>query len=66
MTAHGLHQLAGLPLSTVRYVDWYFNTDTLITRLEQGEYDGELLDAYSDKMQRLNPGSPREEVGEDL
>ncbi len=64
MTAHGLHQLAGLPLSTVRYVDWYFNTDSVITRLEQGEYNGELLDAYHEKMQRLNPGSVKEETGE--
>ncbi len=64
MTAHGLHQLAGLPLSTVRYVDWYFNNDSVITRLEQGEYNGELLDSYHAKMQRLNPGSIKEKTGE--
>ncbi len=64
MTAHGLNQLAGLPLSTVRYVDWYFNNDGMITRLEQGEYNGELLDAYHKKMQRLNPGATRESTGE--
>lgn len=64
MTAHGLHQLAGLPLSTVRYVDWYFNNDAPMTRLEQGEYNGELLDAFHEKMQRLNPGSVKEATGE--
>ena len=64
MTAHKLHQLAGLPLSDVRYVDWYFNNDGLQTRLEQGEYNGDLLDLYHEKMQRLNPGSVKEETGE--
>ena len=64
MTAHGLHQLANLPLSTVRYVDWYFNNDTVLSRLEQGEYNGEMLDAYHEKMQRLNPGSVKETTGE--
>ena len=64
MTAHGLHQLAGLPLSTVRYVDWHFNNDAQITRLEQGEYNGELLASYHEKMQRLRPGSALESTGE--
>lgn len=63
-TAHGLHRLAGLPLSHVRYVDWYLNSDGVQTRLEQGEYNGDLLDIYHEKMQRLNPGSPKEETGE--
>jgi Lamin Tail Domain len=63
-TAHGLHRIAGLPLSHVRYVDWYFNADSVQTRLEQGEYNGDLLDLYHEKMQRLNPGSPKEETGE--
>jgi hypothetical protein len=63
-TAHGLHRLAGLPLSHVRYVDWYFNANPVQTRLEQGEYNGDLLDLYHEKMQRLNPGSPKEETGE--
>ncbi len=64
MTGQGLHQLAGLPISTVRYVDWYFNSDAKIDRLEQGEYNGELLDAYHEKMQRLSPGSAKEETGD--
>jgi len=64
MTAHGLHQHAGLPISPVRYVDWNFNSDGPITRLEQGEYNGELLDAYHEKMQRRNPGSKKEQTGE--
>jgi hypothetical protein len=64
MTAHGLHRLAGLPLSHVRYVDWYFNADAAQTRLEQGEYNGDLLDLYHEKMQRLNPGSVKEPTGE--
>ncbi len=64
LTAHGLNRLAGLPVSPVRYVDWYFNNDSVITRVEQGEYNGELLDAYSAKQQRLNPGSQKEPTGE--
>jgi hypothetical protein len=72
-TAHGLHRIAGLPVSGTRYIDWYFNDDAdyttagvqpYITRLEQGQYDGELLDAYFEKMQRLNPGSIKEDTGE--
>lgn len=64
LTAHGLNQLANLPLSTVRWVDWYFNNDTVIQRVEQGEYNGELLDAYAEKNVRLNPGSLKEDAGE--
>ncbi len=64
LTAHGLNQLANLPLSTVRWVDWYFNNDTVIQRVEQGEYNGELLDAYAEKNVRLNPGSVKEVPGE--
>ncbi len=64
LTAHGLNQQAGLPLSSVRWVDWYFNNDTVIQRVEQGEYDSELLNAYHEKIQRLNPGSLLEAAGE--
>ena len=64
LTAHGLNQAANLPLSTVRWVDWYFNNDTVIQRVEQGEYNGELLDAYAEKNVRLNPGSVKEAAGE--
>ncbi len=63
-TAHGLHQAAGLPISSVRYVDWYYNNEGGIQRLEQGEYTGELLDAYHERMQRLHPGSALEPTGE--
>jgi hypothetical protein len=63
-TAHGLHLRAGLPLSHVRYVDWYLNGDGLQVRLEQGEYNGDLLDQYHETVQRLNPGSAKEETGE--
>ena len=64
LTAHGLNQIANLPLSTVRWVDWYFNNDAVIQRVEQGEYNGELLDAYAEKNVRLNPGSIKEAAGE--
>ncbi len=64
MTAHGLHRLANLPISNVRWVDWYFNGDAMQNRLEQGEYNGDLLDLYHEKMQRLNPGSVKEATGE--
>ena len=64
LTAHRLHEAAGLPVSPLRYVDWYFNNDTVLTRLEQGEYNGVFLDAYFAKQQRLNPGSTLEATGE--
>lgn len=64
MVAHGLHRIAGLPLSHVRYVDWYFNANGAQTRLEQGEYNGDLLDIYHETMQRQNPGSVKEATGE--
>ena len=36
----------------------------MIQRVEQGEYDSELLNAYHQKIQRLNPGSLLEAAGE--
>lgn len=63
-TGHGLHRLAGLPISHVRYVDWYLNSDALQTRLEQGEYNGDLLEIFHAAQQRTNPGSQLEETGE--
>jgi hypothetical protein len=54
----------GLPVSNVRYVDLYLNSNLAMQRLEQGEFDGDLLDAYHQRQQDLNPGSPLEPSGE--
>lgn len=62
--ASGLFRLANFPISTTRWVTWYFNTDAAINRVEQGDYSGDMLDAYHKLVQRLNPGSTREETGE--
>ena len=64
VVGQGLFVANGLPLSATRYVDWYFNGAGVLQRLEQGEYDGDLLDAYHTKIQRQNPGSVKEPSGE--
>jgi hypothetical protein len=55
---------AGLPDSNVRYVDLYLNNNAVMQRLEQGEFDGDMLDAYHAAQRRLNPGTPLEPSGE--
>ena len=62
--AQKLNRLLGLPASKMRVVDWYCNSSAKITRSEQGEYAGEMLDEYHKLMQQLNPGSEKEETGE--
>lgn len=59
-----MNRLLGLPASTTRTVSWYFNSNTVEAKLEQGEYEKEMLDAYHELQQQLNPGSDREENGE--
>jgi len=64
MEAQKLNRLLGIPASKMRTVDWYFNTNGLITRNEQGEYDNDMLDEYADLQQQLNPGTAKEARGE--
>jgi hypothetical protein len=59
-----MNRLLGLPASTTRTVSWYFNGNAAESKLEQGEYDREMLDAHHENRQRLEPGSEREENGE--
>lgn len=59
-----MNRLLGLPASTTRSVAWYFNSNGAVSKLEQGEYDKEMLDAYHELQQQLDPGSAREENGE--
>ena len=61
---HGLYLNANLPMSEVRWVDWYLNGNARMLRLEQGEYNGDLLDLYHQRMADLNPGAPKEATGE--
>lgn len=62
--AQKINRLLGLPASKMRTADWYYNSNAKITRSEQGEYAGEMLDAYHSLQQQLNPGSDKEETGE--
>jgi hypothetical protein len=62
--AQGLYINANLPMSEVRWVDWYLNNNGALTRLQQGEYNGDLLDKYHKRIAALNPGVPKEETGE--
>ncbi len=61
---HGLYRNLNLPLSSVRWIDWYMNGNAKATKLEQGEYNGDLLKKFSASQAALNPGQPEEEVGE--
>lgn len=62
--AQQLNRLLGLPSSRMRQVDWYFNTSANAVHAEQGEYAGEMLDAYHELQQQLNLGTPKEDSGE--
>lgn len=64
VVGHGLFINAGLPVSGVRYVDLYINNAPVMRRLEQGEFNGDLLDAYHLAQQKLYPGSALEPSGE--
>ncbi|MBI4659516.1 MAG: lamin tail domain-containing protein [Verrucomicrobia bacterium] len=64
IVGHNLFIEAGFPVSKVRYVDLYLNNLGVMPRLEQGEFDGEMLDAYHETQRRLNPGAPLEPTGE--
>ncbi len=64
ITGQGLFETANLPLSGVRWVDWYLNGNAKLSRAEQGEYDGDLLDAYHQKMQNITGSPTVEETGE--
>ncbi len=64
IVGHNLFIEAGLPVSKVRYVDLYLNNNGVRQRLEQGEFDGDMLDAYHKTQQQLNPDAPLEPSGE--
>ena len=62
--SQGLYINAGLPMSEINWVDWYLNGNGVQVRLQQGEYNGDLLDKYHKRVKDLNPGSVKEENGE--
>jgi len=64
IVGHNLFIEAGFPVSNVRYVDLYLNNMAVMQRLEQGEFDGDMLDVFHKAQQRLNPGAPLEPSGE--
>jgi hypothetical protein len=60
-----INRLLGFPASSMRKVDWYLNNATTNeVHTEQGEYAGEMLDAWHKLQQQLNPGSEKEDTGE--
>ena len=61
---HGLYVNANLPISEVRWIDWYLNAGGKVVKLEQGEYNGDLLDKFHARQAALNPGQPVEASGE--
>lgn len=71
ITSHGqefheatvLNRLAGLPASRTLFVNWYLNSNSVATRLQQGEYDGDMLDDYHESMNTRVPGSTKEATG---
>jgi len=52
---YDLYTAAGLPTIDTRFVDFYFNSNGLLTRLEEDDYDKELLDRYHQRQQDQNP-----------
>lgn len=71
ITSHGqdfheatqLNRLIGLPASRTLSVTWYLNSNASATRLQQGEYDGSMLDDYHQSMADRSPGSTKEATG---
>lgn len=62
--AQKINRLLGLPSSKMRQVDWYYNSNAVLVRSEQGEYGNEMLDEFHELVQQLTPGSTKEERGE--
>jgi hypothetical protein len=48
----------------VRWVDLYVNNGSATPRLEQGEFDGPMLDQFHRRQQALNPGAELEPTGD--
>ena len=72
ITSHGqefaeatrLNRLLGLPASKTRSVYWYLNSNAVATKLEQGEYGGEMLDEYHQLRHQAQTDPILEENGE--
>lgn len=72
ITGHGqefveatrLNRLLGLPASKTRSVSWYLNSNTVATKLEQGEYAGEMLEEYHQLRHQAGTDTTLEESGE--
>ena len=54
----------GLPAPATRSVNLYINNRPALSRLEVGESNGELLEAFHRRQQRLDPHHAREATGE--
>jgi hypothetical protein len=59
-----LNRLIGLPASKTRMVSWYFNSEAVVPRLEQGEYAQEMLAEYHRLRFEAQTDPVREPVGE--
>ncbi|MFO1491348.1 MAG: lamin tail domain-containing protein [Kiritimatiellia bacterium] len=59
-----LNRLIGLPASQTRFVSWYLNSNAVATKLEQGEYNEEMLDDYHRLQHQLDPAGLVETTGE--
>lgn len=64
IVGHGLFRDLGFPVSSVRYVDLYLNNQGAMQRLEQGEYDEDMLAEFHQRQQAENPGAALEPAGE--
>ena len=62
--AQKIIRLVGLPCSPMRLVDWYFNATTNEVHSEQGVYDANMLDTWSELQQQLHPGTAKETAGD--
>src|SRR5207247_5969747 len=64
LAAGALYHAAGLPFSYVRWVDWYFNSNALLLRLEEDEMDSTLFEKFEKGWLEANPDLASEDKGE--
>ncbi len=61
---HAIFRAVGVPTSLTRWVDLYMNNTTRLRRLEQEEYNLQLLERFHEEQATLRPDQPMELPGE--
>ena len=61
---HAIFRAVGVPTSLTRWVDLYLNNTSRLRRLEQEEYNLQLLDRFHEEQAMLHPNQPLELSGD--